>query len=80
MIKELCDWVKSTIDDDIFFKKSILGERMSSKPMVTKNGRGDYVSFALESGCSFWSLRQPTEKCERLAEDKIQINLSSKKN
>ena len=39
-----------------FFKKSTLGERMSSKPMVTKNGRGGYVSFALESGWSFWSL------------------------
>ena len=39
--------------------------------MVTKNGIGGYVSFALESGSSFWSLCQPTEKCEHLAEDKI---------
>ena len=53
---------------------------MSSMRMATKNGRGDYVSFALESGWSFWSLRQPTDKCEHLAEDKIQINLSLKKN
>ena len=71
MIQELCDWVKSIIDDAYFLKRSTLGERMSSMPMVTKNGRGGYVSFALESGSSFWSLCQPTEKCEHLAEDKI---------
>ena len=44
---------------------------MSSMQMATKNGRGAYVSFALESGWSFWSPCQPTEKCEHLAEDKI---------
>ena len=53
---------------------------MSSMRMATKNGRGDYVSFALESSWSFWSLRQPTDKCKHLAEDKIQINLWLKKN
>lgn len=67
----MCDWVKSITDDDIFFIKSTLGKRMSSMQRATKNGRGGYVSFALESGWSFWSLCQPTEKCEHLAEDKI---------
>ena len=33
-----------------YFKKKVPWERNESMRMATKNGRGAYVSFALESG------------------------------